>query len=349
MRLKKTTKSFCSTCFLEIPATITAEADGAWMTKSCPTHGETRAMVERNSLFYTYVNGLNAQMIYPGMFVDVTLRCNLRCNPCFQALLKEDPAGQFTMEKILNECRVNMDNAPIILTGGEPTLREDIVELLTEIRAISPPQATPRMLSNGVRLAKDRTLYEKVLYQLRDNTHGFFGLNLSIHHKESDEWKTLLHWAREDKIKFESILVVIDSKESFLAAVALAHEWSDVIGAMRIHVGTSLYADQQQAMGENKIFVSDMLKWLEEAGEDPQEILPTHNKVTFYNVRSGITRVWLMLVSWFDVTNIDLIDIDVPPRYRANNGAVYNLVTWGVVNGGMANGYLYGKKIQPIK
>ena len=71
MHLIRHTNSFCPTCFLEIPAVIKLEKDGVWMSKTCPVHGETRAMVERDPLFYSHAISLQATQIYPGYFVDV--------------------------------------------------------------------------------------------------------------------------------------------------------------------------------------------------------------------------------------------------------------------------------------
>ena len=203
------------------------------------------------------------------------------------------------------------------------------------------------MLSNGMKLT-DRELYEAVLQQLWFPEERIFTLNLSLHLKETDTWRIIMEMLRADKIRIESALVVINSKESFLNAVALAHEYSDVIAAMRIHVGTALYADQKPATGADKIFVSDMLNWLEEAGENPKPFMPDHNKPTFFNVKAGgagVRPMWLMLVSWYDKTNIDVIDIAVPPLYRAKTGQALNLVHWGIVNEGFDAGWIAGKRM----
>ena len=44
------------------------------------------------------------------------------------------------------------------------------------------------------------------------------------------------------------------------------------------------------------------------------------------------------LISWYDVQNIDLNDIDCPPYYKARDGNLYNFVTAALVNAGMERG-----------
>ena len=222
MKLNRHTLSICPSCWLEIPARIEVASSGAWMVKKCPTHGETRAMVERDPIFYAHVMALAATQIYPGYFLEITRRCNIRCPACYMDLLKDDPEEDYTIGKLLNECAVNMRHAPFILTGGEPTFRKDIVEVLTEVRKISPQGIPPRMLSNGVRLT-DRKLYEAVLEQLHFPEKGIFCLNFSIHHEVTDTWRIVLEMLRSDKIKIESALVA-HAKVAEAAVVGMPHE-----------------------------------------------------------------------------------------------------------------------------
>ena len=103
------------------------------MTRVCSEHGEQVGMVERDPLFYTYVCGLPKQGIYAGTLTDVTSTCNLRCNYCYFPLKKKDEAGEYSSNRIIQECLVNRHNAPFILVGGEPTMHHDAVELFTHI------------------------------------------------------------------------------------------------------------------------------------------------------------------------------------------------------------------------
>lgn len=330
------TSSFCPTCYREISAAIEVEADGAWMTKECPAHGSTRALVERDPNFFTYVRSLENQSIYGGYFVDVTRRCNLRCEWCYVALQDKDPEGEYSLHSILDDCRVNARYGhPFIITGGEPTIRPDICEIARAVKGIGPIA----MLSNGVRIGTDQKMFDELIPILTDRD-GLVRLNLSIHQKETDKWRDVLLKCRAAGVKIESLLLVIDSEEAFLDALVVVMEFRDVAQSFRIKAASRLWNEQKPT---NKIFVSDMLRWLAATGDKPIIYAEGHNQTTFFNVRWR--GVWLMLVSWYDVTNVDLREIDCPPFYRAKNGEVCNLVTWGLINEGLDNGWLGGKRV----
>src|SRR5262245_16079193 len=149
MNLTRKTMSLCSTCYKEVPATITVERDGVFINKTCSEHGDQLGMLERDPVFYTWVQGLAAPSIYNGYFVDVTRKCNLRCSYCYYDLKKEDPAGVYTVERIVNDCAANAHLAPFIFTGGEPTLHPHLPAILREAKRHGPVE----LLTNGTRLA----------------------------------------------------------------------------------------------------------------------------------------------------------------------------------------------------
>lgn len=340
MILNRQTVSLCPTCYKEVPATVRVGADGVWMTKVCSEHGMTRAMVERDPVFYMFVSGLNSPSIYDGYFIDVTRQCNLRCTYCYYPLEKKDPEGLFTIERLVQECAVNVHRAPFIFTGGEPTFRPDIVDLVKAVKRVGPVE----MLTNGVRLA-DPVFYDELMPELM-NADGTANLNLSIHDDQSDKWRTVIETCRRDQIRIESALIVVDSKERFFEAVKMADEFKDVVMSFRIKAATRIWNEQKP---EEKIFVSDMMKWLEETGK-PMHLITQgrHTKSVFLNVL--FDGAFLMLLSWHDVTNVDLPDINCAPWYRARNGQVLNFVTAALVNEGMAAGYLCGNHIvQPTQ
>jgi organic radical activating enzyme len=344
MKLQRQTVSFCNVCYKEIPATISVEYAGAVMRKRCSVHGDQFGLCERDPVFYTYILGLQSPSIYSGYFIDVTRRCNLRCEYCFYPLATKDPDGEFALDRILEDCLVNRHRAPFIFTGGEPTLHPEIEKLISETSKIGPVE----LLTNGVRLA-DPEFYDSVMPHIV-NDKGEASLNLSIHGKETEKWRDVVSSCRRDKIKIESALIVIDSEASFTAAIALAKELSDVVMTFRIKAATKLWNEKKP---KEKIFVSDMWHWLEKTGKDARLVTetmndngvvePRHNKSVFANVE--FDGMFLMLVSWHDVTNVDLVEIRCAPYYRARNGEVCNLVTTNIINEGMEKGWMKGQKI----
>lgn len=336
MTITHHTLSFCPFCYLEIPAQIKVTNSSVVMTKTCPQHLQHEGVVEKDPLFYQAVRSINAPSIYDGHFVDVTRVCNLRCTPCFYKLEKEDPAGEYSIDAIVNECRVNKGRAPFILTGGEPTMRSDIVELVEKVQQVGPVE----LLSNGTKIAS-AALFDALMPLLRDEATGVATLNLSLHLKETDKWMEVIARCRAIGLKIESALIVVNNKDEFLTAVALANTLKDVVVSFRIKAASLLWAEQ--GVGE-KIFVSDMLNWLEDTGKPVRWVPQRHNKVSIINVI--YEGAFLMLVSWYDVSNVDLIDIDCAPFYRARNGEVKNFVTACIINEGMEKGFCKGKAIK---
>lgn len=332
MKLQRPTISLCSTCYREIPALVEVRQEGVTIKKSCAEHGEQQGILEKDSVLYTYLKSLPNQGIYGGHFVDVTRACNLRCQYCYYPLQAKDPEGMFSVARIVEDCRVNAHRAPFILTGGEPTLHPQIVDLIKGVSAVGPVE----LLTNGVNLAK-KELFDEVL-PLITNNNGIANLNLSIH-PETEKWREVVEACRENKVKIESALIVVDSEDSFHGALELVKSLSDVVLAFRIKAASRIWNEQKP---EEKIFVSDMLQWLDDLGG--ASMVPQRgNKSVIVNV--VWKGIFMMLVSWHDITNVDLMDIDCAPWYRARNGQVCNFVTAGLINEGMAKGWLNGERI----
>lgn len=328
------TVSLCPTCYAEIPARIEVGRNGVRMFKTCPQHGEIVSMVERDPVFYQWVRGMNSPSIYEGYFMDVTRTCNLRCDPCYYHLEKADPVGEYSIPALVSEARVNALRAPFILTGGEPTMREDLPEVIVELSKVGPVE----LLSNGVRLAKDECFNE--IMPLITRADGIANLNLSLHTKETDAWQAVVARCRSERIKIESALIVINSEDEFLSALKLAKELGDTVCNFRIKAASKIWAEQKP----DKLFTSDLWNWLEKTGKPVHLIRERHNKTSIVNV--AWDGLWLMLVSWYDTSNVDLLDINCAPWYRARSGEVANMVTAMLLNEGFDKGWLKGRNFR---
>jgi len=117
-----------------------------------------------------------------GLHIDVTNRCNLRCEYCFffeeetdrKAVAKEEPK-----ELTLSEIKTVIDDAVyhgcglVTLSGGEPFLRKDIFEIIEH----GPVLKT--ILTNGT-LLSDPKIFEflkktKKIFEVRVSLDGFHG------------------------------------------------------------------------------------------------------------------------------------------------------------------------------
>lgn len=92
--------------------------------------------------------------------VFLTRRCNLRCRGC--NVINYNSAYELTTQEwkrvfdIAKKYKVGF----IVLFGGEPTLRDDLPELVKYLNKIKMPHT---IITNGIRLLNDKDFYEKLL------------------------------------------------------------------------------------------------------------------------------------------------------------------------------------------
>ena len=171
----RSTRSVCPVCLKNLPAALSREDDGrVFLEKTCPDHGEYRALVWQGKTdFESWLlseppmadgEGLRC----PGdcglcgkhqagsccVLLEVTRRCNLRCRFCFAdgGSANDDPSAEeleATITDIVKQC------GPVLLqlSGGEPTLRDDLPRLVRFAK--SAGCGTVQLNTNGLRLAED--------------------------------------------------------------------------------------------------------------------------------------------------------------------------------------------------
>ena len=178
MALIRNTRSVCPVCLKNIGASLTEEDGKIYMEKTCPEHGDFRCIVWHGKADFQswrgYVRPLEAGEgercprdcgICSGhlqgtccVLLEVTRRCNLNCRFCF--------ADGDRPEKSLEELKRDVDGIfthgkpTVQLSGGEPTLRDDLPELVAYIKERGGRYV--QLNSNGLRLAHDEA-YVKAL------------------------------------------------------------------------------------------------------------------------------------------------------------------------------------------
>jgi cyclic pyranopterin phosphate synthase len=94
--------------------------------------------------------------VHRDLRVSITDRCNLRCTYCMPPDFADWMPGDhlLTVDEMLTVISVAVDNGirSIRLTGGEPLVRPDVVEIVRRINALpEPPKIT--LTTNGLRLS----------------------------------------------------------------------------------------------------------------------------------------------------------------------------------------------------
>lgn len=175
------TTSLCPVCLQRIPATYLAVDGNVYLAKSCPEHGSWRTILWQGAPDFTawqvppsndkppiadhptidgcpYDCGLcpNHQQQACCVLIELTNRCNQHCAFCFA-----DSGGKEIDEWTLPELKTLfqrlLERSPqrpfnIQLSGGEPTLREDLPEIIALAKSLGFPYV--QVNTNGRRLAQ---------------------------------------------------------------------------------------------------------------------------------------------------------------------------------------------------
>lgn len=171
------TYSVCPICLERIPAKL-VRRDGNWyMEKLCPHHGKFKTVVWRGSSpdlaeWGSYRPPREEEAGLPNcpkgcglcgghlqstccVLVEVTERCNLRCPVCFAESGEERTAPDKTVARLTEDFRflVKKGCKFIQLSGGEPTVRDDLPEIVASAKSVGATSV--QLNSNGLRLGSD--------------------------------------------------------------------------------------------------------------------------------------------------------------------------------------------------
>lgn len=179
----KQTRSLCPECQRVLDATIYEEDGKVYIEKECPDHGKVAEVYwssydeYKRAQKYSVVGGgienpqTNTVHGHPfdcGLcpnhkstpslaIIDVTNRCNLRCPICFANANVTGTIYEPTEEQIRNMLKTLKGIRPIPpdglqFSGGEPTVREDLVELVKMAKEEGFDHV--EVNTNGIRLAE---------------------------------------------------------------------------------------------------------------------------------------------------------------------------------------------------
>lgn len=170
------TKSVCPECKKLIPARLIEENGRIFMEKECKEHGYYKEycyhkdFYEKVMDYFKYVEG-NGEEIKGCphkcntckkhktetalAVIDLTSRCNLNCEYCFANANKRiyEPSTKQIKETISFLRKKQPRCNAILFSGGEPTLREDLFEILDHVK--KERFDCPMIATNGIRIAKD--------------------------------------------------------------------------------------------------------------------------------------------------------------------------------------------------
>ena len=190
MRSPIETSSLCPVCKQIVTANIYEEASQVYMSKECPSHGLFKSLICSDVDFYLPVEKYNrpgkkyminqyAVTNYVGCpnscglcpehqqhtcvgILEVTKRCDQGCPICYASSTKngEDSTLEELISRLKFLSRCEKEKPTLVITGGEPTLRSDLVDLVSEARELGYTYMS--LSTNGLHLAKNPILVREL-------------------------------------------------------------------------------------------------------------------------------------------------------------------------------------------
>lgn len=171
------TESLCPYCLRRIPAYYEIVDGEVFLAKECPEHGKIRILFWRDAMLYEkwLAQSIHAEKqkgkpygdkgcpfecgicaAHEGgvctAVLEITYRCNLDCAVCFADATKT--VYEPTLEEIGRMYQKVYDNGgfcSVQISGGEPTVREDLPQIIKMGKAMGFPHI--QVNTNGLKLA----------------------------------------------------------------------------------------------------------------------------------------------------------------------------------------------------
>ncbi len=173
-KIIRTTVSLCPTCRERITATVVEDGGAVFMEKGCRVHGHFRQRIAKHPRHYRDSMALLFRLkeCYPWRRIRAenyafisTLSCNLACPICFAGDAGRVAPHPMSLDDLQEKLRpIRGRGLHIKITGGEPTTREDLPEIVRTVRASGN---YPVVTTNGIRMgdfAYLKSLRESGLY-----------------------------------------------------------------------------------------------------------------------------------------------------------------------------------------
>lgn len=180
------TESLCPDCLKKVPAYYEIKENKVYLNKRCPEHGKYSVLFWRDGDLY---KEFYAQSVHDDKnknysdeskgcpfdcglcsqheggvctaVVEVTERCNLKCNICFADSNNEfkDP-NMDDIKNMFKTAKKYGGKCSVQISGGEPTVREDLTEIIKIGKSFGFPHL--QINTNGIRIANEEE-YGKIL------------------------------------------------------------------------------------------------------------------------------------------------------------------------------------------
>ncbi|HEX5400472.1 MAG TPA: radical SAM protein [Verrucomicrobiae bacterium] len=342
--------SLCPVCYGVVRGRLYKKQWELRIRKTCPVHGEFDSLVDPDAGFVDVLQPLGRHNNhFQTLFFNVTDHCNIRCKYCYYPLTEKTPNPM--IDRLVREA--SETNYVILMTGGEPTSRKDLPEVVAALKK----SHVVAMLTNGIAL-DDPDLVKRLadsgmtmeISKQGQTTRLFlasFSLHLPKFNGPENHARKLaaLENIRSQGMVIEDVMFSVESLEDIPEAIKCIRELKTRALTWRIRGPGNIWAEHS---APQILYTSQMFNRLREMANAEGvrfEILGGMDN-TLYTLSVRYDNLNLRLIQWPNEQNVVIEDLaGKGPYQKANNGIIENVVYAGLVNQGMAKGWLNGVKL----
>jgi len=296
MILDYKTASVCPKCAKEAPAHYETRPDGVHLISECPEHGVFTERAERD--IDSFLWGYDQDYVKPHthLVLPATYRCNINCTYCYtlsNTKLAMPDRSQDDIKKLIGSFEGN-----VTFIGGEPTLREDLPEIIAAAKA-TPSIGKVSIATNG-QLLRDRRRVE----MLKDAGIDF--IFFSFNNVEYEASSTV----HKNKLQALEHCYNLRMPVWLQGTISELHHLDSFISVLREvkRVVFKVTLRSVRAMGlrhpKDEVFVSDILEYLGKKDSVRKGTSP-FNRFVRLEGREAKICAWV-----YDIGRIDPVDSD---------------------------------------
>jgi len=252
---KKTITS-CPTCGSDAPGYYHEDQSGMYLTIDCGRHGIFREKVENDPDFFKKAYEYEGYRKMSYLILPVTYRCNLSCRYCYaHANYKHAIPADRSIDHLIRLIR-EVDCPTVNLSGGEPTVREDLAQLIRMAKEVAGIRRLC-VVTNA-----QRTADFGYLRSLKESGLDFLFMPMSIAgYEQNVRVRRNMAQSLQNSLDLKLpiwIQATIDSLDQLTPAIELIQQYRKIIFNITIRVAKSFGI----VPATNQFFVSDVLRHL---------------------------------------------------------------------------------------
>ena len=325
MHIKNTT-SLCEQCGQRIVGMLYDECGQAFLTKQCSQHGETTEMIEPDAAFVRQMQHNSTDTHFTPscnqtLFLDVTQHCNMRCQVCYYPVVANGIDWPISRLIALAK-RTRFDC--FTLTGGEPTTRKDLPQLVQDFRSHG---YHIYILTNGLALA-DEAYCDTLIASFDSGPSDTLPLHISIHPKSSSsalhykQKRFALEHLKRRKRRVSSLMFTLQAIEEIHEVMSIAHIYHGLYDMIRIRAASVL---RETRTVKRPIYISEMLSVL------TAMIKPGWDN-NIYHVNATVGDVHCRFIKWPVCSAVDLELLSgCGPYALTRKGDILNVIHAGFI------------------